>query len=110
MAMQETERCGELLARQLGASQAAAQGLGPLVQCCALALAHARSLHASHALALHPRLMRRLWPVCQEVATPLCSALSQCWLQRKISCAWSLRMLSFMHGNVLPVQSMHGTD
>lgn len=67
MQVQETEWCAELLAERLRASQAAAQGLGPSVQCCAVALAHAQELQASHSLALAPRLLRRLWPVCQEV-------------------------------------------
>lgn len=63
MCMQETDWCGEMLARQLKG----VRDLAPKVQCCALALAHAQMLQQLHSLALVPRVLRRLWSNCQEV-------------------------------------------
>lgn len=65
--LQEADRCAALLSRQVRAAHAASQALGPIVQACAIALAHMQGLQGSHSLALAPRLLRRLWPTVTEV-------------------------------------------
>ncbi|KAK9836141.1 hypothetical protein WJX81_004415 [Elliptochloris bilobata] len=66
-ALQETERFALLLKRHALAPFAAPAGLAATVSCCLLALVHCRALEVSHGLTLAPRLMRDLWPACEQV-------------------------------------------
>lgn len=68
---QETELCALLIKRHALAPFAAPAGLDPTVSCVLLALLHCRSLEKSHGLSLSPRLLRDLWPPCEQVALPL---------------------------------------
>lgn len=63
---QETERFALLLKRHALAPFAAPAGLAATVACCMLALVHCRALEVSHGLTLAPRLMRDLWPACEQ--------------------------------------------
>ncbi len=65
-APQETERFALLLKRHALAPFAAPAGLAATAACCLLALVHCRALEASHGLTLAPRLMRDLWPACEQ--------------------------------------------
>jgi len=49
---------------------AAPAGLGPTMACCLLAYIHCAALQSSHGLRLTSRLMRDLWPACDQVAPP----------------------------------------
>ena len=64
--LQETERFALLLKRHALAPFAAPAGLAATVACCLLALVHCRALEVSHGLTLAPRLMRDLWPACEQ--------------------------------------------
>ncbi|KAK9823889.1 hypothetical protein WJX72_006201 [[Myrmecia] bisecta] len=66
-ALQETERCALLLKRHALSPFAAPAGLGATVSCCVLALVHCMVLEDTHGLKLAPRLMRELWPACEQV-------------------------------------------
>ncbi|KAL3141745.1 hypothetical protein ABBQ32_004426 [Trebouxia sp. C0010 RCD-2024] len=66
-ALQETERCAQLLRQHALIPLAVPAGLGPTVHCCMLALLYCTALETSHSLMLSPRLMRDLWPTCEQV-------------------------------------------
>lgn len=66
-ALQETQRCAQLLQQHALSPLALPAGLGPTVHCCTLALLYCTALETSHSLMLSPRLMRDLWPTCQQV-------------------------------------------
>jgi hypothetical protein len=68
--VQETELCALLVKRHALAPFAAPAGLGPTVACVLLALLHCRALEESHSLSLGPRLLRDLWPPCEQVSHP----------------------------------------
>ncbi len=61
-------RCTQLLKQHALSPFAVPAGLGPTVQCCIMALLYCTALETSHSLMLSPRLMRDLWPTCEQVA------------------------------------------
>lgn len=65
--LQETEKCAVLLKRHALSPFAAPAGLGPTMACCLLAYVHCSAIQASHSIHLTPRLMRDLWPACDQV-------------------------------------------
>ena len=62
-------RCAQLLRQHALSPLAVPAGLGPTVRCCMLALLYCTALETSHSLMLSPRLMRDLWPTCDQVHT-----------------------------------------
>lgn len=62
-------RCAQLLRQHALIPLAVPAGLGPTVHCCMLALLYCTALETSHSLMLSPRLMRDLWPTCEQVHT-----------------------------------------
>lgn len=62
-------RCAQLIKQHALSPLAVPAGLGPTVQCCMLAMLYCTALETSHSLMLSPRLMRDLWPTCEQVGT-----------------------------------------
>lgn len=56
-----------LIKRHALAPFAAPAGLAPTVGCCVVACVYCMALEDWHGLKLAPRLMRELWPPCEQV-------------------------------------------
>lgn len=60
-------RCALLLKQHALAPFAAPAGLQATTGCIMLALVHCMALEETHGLMLAPRLVRELWPPCEQV-------------------------------------------
>ncbi|KAK9835250.1 hypothetical protein WJX84_010079 [Apatococcus fuscideae] len=65
--LHEAERFCTLIKRNALSPFAAPAGLAPTVGCCQLAMTQCVALEQSHGLMLAPRLVRDLWPACEQV-------------------------------------------